>query len=147
MVVQGKVVVVTGAGAGIGRDFAKAFAAHGAKVVVNDLARADDGAPAAERVAKEITELGGAAVASVESVAQWESAQRIVQAAPVLAREVLALVAAGNQVDNGHAATVRFPGERDLRRPDKDSSVGNEARPFSGARLVGIGGTISSTMV
>jgi NAD(P)-dependent dehydrogenase (short-subunit alcohol dehydrogenase family) len=81
MMVEGKVVVVTGAGAGIGRDFAKAFAAHGAKVVVNDLARAEDGAPAAERVAREITELGGAAVASVESVAQWESAQRIVQAA------------------------------------------------------------------
>ena len=37
--IQDKVVVVTGAGAGIGRDFAKAFAAHGAKVVVNDLAR------------------------------------------------------------------------------------------------------------
>jgi NAD(P)-dependent dehydrogenase (short-subunit alcohol dehydrogenase family) len=81
MVVEGKVVVVTGAGAGIGRDFAKAFAAHGAKVVVNDLARAEDGASAAERVAREITELGGVAVASVESVAQWESAQRIVEAA------------------------------------------------------------------
>jgi NAD(P)-dependent dehydrogenase (short-subunit alcohol dehydrogenase family) len=81
MVVQGKVVVVTGAGAGIGRDFAKAFAAHGAQVVVNDLARAEDGTSAAERVAKEIRDLGGAAVASVDSVAEWESAQRIVQAA------------------------------------------------------------------
>jgi len=40
--VQGKVVVVTGAGAGIGREFAKAFAAHGAKVVVNDISRVPD---------------------------------------------------------------------------------------------------------
>jgi NAD(P)-dependent dehydrogenase (short-subunit alcohol dehydrogenase family) len=36
--VEGKVVVVTGAGAGIGKDFAKAFAAHGAKVIVNGYA-------------------------------------------------------------------------------------------------------------
>jgi NAD(P)-dependent dehydrogenase (short-subunit alcohol dehydrogenase family) len=81
MMVEGKVVVVTGGGGGIGRDFAKAFAAHGAKVVVNDLARDQDGAAAAERVAAEIRDLGGAAAASLDSVAESDSAQRIVQAA------------------------------------------------------------------
>jgi NAD(P)-dependent dehydrogenase (short-subunit alcohol dehydrogenase family) len=79
--VEGKVVVVTGAGAGIGRDFAKAFAANGAKVVVNDLARSAENLYAAEGVAQEIKSAGGDAVAVVESVAEWDSAQRIVQAA------------------------------------------------------------------
>jgi NAD(P)-dependent dehydrogenase (short-subunit alcohol dehydrogenase family) len=80
--VEGKVVIVTGAGAGIGRDFAKAFAAHGAKVIVNDLARvADTNAFAAEHVAAEIRDEGGQAAAVVESVADWDSAQRIVQSA------------------------------------------------------------------
>ncbi|MFP6850468.1 MAG: SDR family NAD(P)-dependent oxidoreductase [Pseudomonas sp.] len=79
--VEGKVVVVTGAGSGIGRDFALAFAAHGAKVVVNDLARDNEGKAAAQTVVDEITAAGGAAVAAVESVAEWESASRIVQAA------------------------------------------------------------------
>jgi NAD(P)-dependent dehydrogenase (short-subunit alcohol dehydrogenase family) len=81
MMVQGKVVVVTGGGGGIGREFAKAFAVHGALVVVNDLARAADGTAAAELVAAEIRELGGAAAASVDSVADADSANRIVQAA------------------------------------------------------------------
>jgi len=80
--VQDKVVVVTGAGAGIGRDFAKAFAASGAKVVVNDLARdKDTGKALAEGVVQEIREAGGQAVAAIESVAEWDSAHRIVQAA------------------------------------------------------------------
>jgi NAD(P)-dependent dehydrogenase (short-subunit alcohol dehydrogenase family) len=77
---EGKVVVVTGAGAGIGKDFAKAFAVHGARVIVNDVALSGK-AHAAELVATEIREAGGAAVAVTESVAEWESAQRIVQAA------------------------------------------------------------------
>ncbi len=81
MMAEGKVVVVTGGGGGIGRDFARAFAAHGAKVVVNDLARAADGTPAAERVASEIRDLGGEAAASVDSVADPDAANRIVQAA------------------------------------------------------------------
>lgn len=80
--VQDKVVVVTGAGAGIGRDFALEFAANGAKVVVNDLARdKETGAALADGVVAEIKAAGGEAVAAVESVAEWDSAHRIVQAA------------------------------------------------------------------
>lgn len=80
--VEGKVVVVTGAGSGIGRDFAKAFAANGAKVIVNDTGRvAGADGFAAEQVVAEIRAAGGEAAAVVESVAQYDSAQRIVQAA------------------------------------------------------------------
>ena len=80
--VKDKVVVVTGAGAGIGRDFALQFAANGAKVVVNDLGRnAETGEFNAERVVAEIKEAGGQAVAATDSVAEWDSAQKIVQAA------------------------------------------------------------------
>jgi len=79
---QGKVVVVTGSGSGIGREFALAFARAGAQVVVNDLARATNGeGSAAQAVVDEIRALGGQAVASVESVAEQASAERIVQAA------------------------------------------------------------------
>jgi NAD(P)-dependent dehydrogenase (short-subunit alcohol dehydrogenase family) len=80
--VQDKVVVVTGAGAGIGREFALAFAAHGAKVVVNDLARdRETGGAAADAVVAEIKAAGGQAAASHESVAEWDSAHRIIDAA------------------------------------------------------------------
>ncbi len=80
--VEGKVVVVTGSGSGIGRDIAKLFAAQGAKVVVNDVARnKESGVSAAESVVDEIRADGGEAVAAVETVAEWESAHRIVQVA------------------------------------------------------------------
>jgi NAD(P)-dependent dehydrogenase (short-subunit alcohol dehydrogenase family) len=80
--VQDKVVVITGAGAGIGRDFAKAFAAAGAKVVVNDLGKdKETGKALAESVVGEIRAAGGTAIAAVESVAEWASAHRIVQSA------------------------------------------------------------------
>jgi NAD(P)-dependent dehydrogenase (short-subunit alcohol dehydrogenase family) len=53
--VQDKAVVVTGAGGGIGREFARAFASHGARVVVNDLAKdKESGRPLAENVVDEI---------------------------------------------------------------------------------------------
>ena len=82
---QGKVVIVTGAGGGIGRDFAHAMAAHGAKVVVNDIGASVAGegkdAGPAQKVVAEIKAKGGTAVANTDSVADWEAANRIVKTA------------------------------------------------------------------
>ena len=82
---EGKVVLVTGAGGGIGRDFALAMAAAGASVLVNDLGTSVSGdgasATAAQKVADEIRAAGGRAAASSDSVADWASANRIVQSA------------------------------------------------------------------
>ena len=84
-----KVVIVTGAGGGIGREIALAMAAEGARVVVNDIGAALSGATqgegsasgAAERVVAEIRAAGNEAAASTESVTTWSSAGRIVQCA------------------------------------------------------------------
>jgi NAD(P)-dependent dehydrogenase (short-subunit alcohol dehydrogenase family) len=76
--VEGKVVVVTGAGGGIGRDIALAMASHGAKVVVNDIGAALDGeggsAGPAQQVVDEIRAAGGQAVPNTDSVADAASA-------------------------------------------------------------------------
>ncbi len=82
---EGKVVLVTGAGGGIGRDFALAMAASGAKVLVNDLGTSVKGegtsSGPAQKVVDEIRAAGGTAAANTDSVADWTSANRIVQAA------------------------------------------------------------------
>jgi NAD(P)-dependent dehydrogenase (short-subunit alcohol dehydrogenase family) len=82
---QGKTLLVTGAGRGIGRDIALLAAAEGAKVVVNDLGGAADGSGAdagpAQAVVKEIVESGGEAVESTASVADPDGAQSILQSA------------------------------------------------------------------
>ena len=83
--VEGKVVVVTGAGGGIGRDIALAMAREGAKVVVNDIGASVSGegndAGPAQSVVNEIKALGGEAVANTDSVSEAASAGHIIQTA------------------------------------------------------------------
>ena len=80
-----KVVIVTGAGRGIGRDIALLAARQGASVVVNDLGGSERGegadATPAEQVVAEIKKANGKAVANYDSVASWDSAKKIVQCA------------------------------------------------------------------
>jgi NAD(P)-dependent dehydrogenase (short-subunit alcohol dehydrogenase family) len=82
---DGKVVVITGAGGGIGRELALAAAAQGAHVVVNDIGTSVHGEGAdqgpAQKVADEITAAGGKAIANTDSVSEWNAAQRIVSCA------------------------------------------------------------------
>jgi NAD(P)-dependent dehydrogenase (short-subunit alcohol dehydrogenase family) len=82
MLLEGRVAVVTGAGRGIGREFALALAREGAAVVVNDIGvglRGDEtGEDPASEVCREITEAGGRAVAAHDSVADFEGAGRII---------------------------------------------------------------------
>ena len=84
-IVEGKVVVVTGAGGGIGREIAVMMAGEGAKVVINDLGVSVTGdggsATPAEQTKAIINQRGGEAVINTESVSSWNSARRIVQCA------------------------------------------------------------------
>lgn len=83
--VQDRVIVVTGAGGGLGREYALTLAGEGASVVVNDLGGARDGSGAgsamADGVVDEIKAAGGRAVANYDSVATEEGAANIVKTA------------------------------------------------------------------
>jgi NAD(P)-dependent dehydrogenase (short-subunit alcohol dehydrogenase family) len=84
-VVDGRVVVVTGAGNGIGRAHALLFAQEGAKVVVNDLGGSRDGSGAssgpAQAVVDEIAAAGGEAVASTDDISSWSGAENLIKTA------------------------------------------------------------------
>ncbi len=82
---DGKVAVITGAGGGIGRSHALAFAKEGAKVVVNDLGGARDGTGGggamADGVVEEIKKAGGEAAANYDSVSTMEGGKAVVKTA------------------------------------------------------------------
>lgn len=80
---EGRVVIVTGAGRGLGREHALELARQGAVVVVNDLGVALDGSPEgrtpAEEVVREIRELGGEAIANAADVADFEATRELLR--------------------------------------------------------------------
>jgi NAD(P)-dependent dehydrogenase (short-subunit alcohol dehydrogenase family) len=83
---DGRVVIVTGAGGGIGRSHALVFAQEGAMVVVNDIGadvngRGSSTGPAGE-VVDAIRAAGGQAVANGDDVADWEGGERLIRTAP-----------------------------------------------------------------
>lgn len=82
---EGRVCIVTGAGRGLGREYALLLADYGAKVVVNDLGGARDGtggdAGPAQEVVDEIVSRGGEAVANTDDISDWAGAERLVNQA------------------------------------------------------------------
>lgn len=82
---DGRIVVITGAGRGIGREHALMMAGEGAKVVVNDLGAEVDGTGGelspAQQVVDEITNMGGEAVVNGDDVSDWDGAQRLINTA------------------------------------------------------------------
>jgi NAD(P)-dependent dehydrogenase (short-subunit alcohol dehydrogenase family) len=82
---EGRVCIVTGAGRGLGREYALMLAAEGAKVVVNDLGGSRDGtggdAGPAQQVVDEIAAAGGQAVANTDDISSWAGGETIVRQA------------------------------------------------------------------
>jgi NAD(P)-dependent dehydrogenase (short-subunit alcohol dehydrogenase family) len=82
---EGRVVVVTGSGRGIGREHALSLARHGAHVVVNDVGAGVDGSGGdlspAQQVVQEIEAMGGRAVANGDDISTWAGAERLIATA------------------------------------------------------------------
>ena len=82
---DGRVVIISGAGRGIGREHALEFASQGAKLVINDLGAEVDGSGSSDgpagQVVDEVRAMGGEAVANGDDVSDYEGAGRLIQAA------------------------------------------------------------------
>jgi NAD(P)-dependent dehydrogenase (short-subunit alcohol dehydrogenase family) len=117
---EGKVAVVTGAGSGLGREYAIAFAQHGASVVVNDFGASVDGermqSNSADAVVEEIVSLGGDAVVNTASVADWEGAKSIIDSA---VKNFGRLDIVVNNAGNNRPSSLM-----DLTEQDVDSQIG-----------------------
>jgi NAD(P)-dependent dehydrogenase (short-subunit alcohol dehydrogenase family) len=94
---EGRTVIVTGAGRGLGRAYARALAQHGAAVVVNDLAT-----EYADQVVEEIGSAGGSAAASYDSVTTVEGARAIAEVARTRFGGVDAVVNNAGYMRNGY---------------------------------------------
>ena len=117
----GKVAVITGAGSGLGREYALALAEQGALIVVNDFGATVQGeysrSNPAEEVVNEIISRGGKAVANVASVADWAEAESIIDnAISSFGRLDIVINNAGN---NRLSGTVRRDHEPQQRRSSK----------------------------
>ena len=117
---EGKVAVVTGAGSGLGREYAIAFAQHGAAVIVNDFGASVDGeriqSNSADAVVEEIVSLGGNALANIASVADWEGAKSIIDTAVINFGRLDIVV---NNAGNNRPSSLM-----DLTEQDVDSQIG-----------------------
>ncbi|MGP0029280.1 MAG: SDR family oxidoreductase [Acidimicrobiales bacterium] len=82
---DGRIVVITGAGRGIGREHALEFASQGAKIVVNDLGAEVDGTGSSDgpagQVVDEVRGMGGEAVANGDDVSDYDGAERLIKTA------------------------------------------------------------------
>jgi NAD(P)-dependent dehydrogenase (short-subunit alcohol dehydrogenase family) len=118
-----RVAVITGAGRGMGREYALLFAREGAQVVVNDWGRGVQGEgpvePVAQQVVDEIVAAGGQAIADTEDVATWDGAHRLIDHAIEAYGRVDVLV--NNAVSNSHNSMIIDMPEEDFDRVTSSS--------------------------